>query len=747
MRFCPQYGMFNAMQKPLLPQPSTRVFALLLVSITIAALLVRALPLYDVVFQDELVRFQGIDAYYHARLTTYVVEHFPHRLDNDPLRKFPSGQNVDVYPAYDLLNATAAIIVGIGKPSQRTIESVMAWMPPVLGAVTALVMGLAGSFFGGRWSGIAAALVAGFIPGGTFSQTLLGFADHHALESLLLAMSWFCLIVLHQPSVTVRRSYATWFLLGLLSATYALTWEGGPVLPFSIGVIIGLSALLRRNEQDLGRMTSGAVIYACTGLLVLMISSFISHMIWISAILIALLPFLVGSRLLLVRIFSAERGAPAAAVWFFVIAAAAIGAYAVLPDAVREAFVTNLSRLRPSKAAQTVNELRPMIEDPSLVYNSFGPATVWLPLQLYLLVRAFRESRSISAVIPLILSIIFLSAALTQVRFSASSSLALALLSATLIQWITQRQSPLFRQQRWTGVPVRWILAGLWLLSVPVWSFVHIRGLAATDRGPDPDWIETTHWIREHVPEPGSAPINTYGILNWWDSGYYLVSLAGRPPFSNPTQSGAAAAARLYLDTSATNVRVALQANSLRYVLTDALITVVPVSPTAISGKFPALAVWASLVPGDFFRLVHLPGEGGRLEPRFAFFPSYFKTLHSRLYLYGGKRAEPRAGKVWAIRTMLRHQPGLGTIEIVESAMSFATYASARALIDAQPQQGWMVVSFSPFDTCVPLEELPWLHEVYASPSTAIQSPSLQEPLPIIRMFKLTDDTSSPEDK
>jgi len=176
----------------------------------------------------------------------------------------------------------------------------------------------------------------------------------------------------------------------------------------------------------------------------------------------------------------------------------------------------------------------------------------------------------------------------------------------------------------------------------------------------------------------------------------------------------------------------------IRYIMAVAELALVPNSTYGIQGKYPVLPVWSSRPERDFFRPVYFQMPDGTLDPRFAYFPAYFKGLHVRLLLYGGKSVIPAAENIWAIQTEMIQHPTAGEVESVVSAQSFSSYDLAAAFMARQDDASWSLASFSPFDSCIPLEGFQGLTEVFRSSTEALALPSLPGPVPALRVFEIT---------
>ena len=106
-----------------------------LLAIIAAAFAARVSLTYYAVFGHDTIRFVENDAWYHMRLVDATVRHFPARLWFDPYAVHPTGEPIDAGPIFDWIVAGTALALGMGSPSPNLVDSVGAYVPPVLAGV------------------------------------------------------------------------------------------------------------------------------------------------------------------------------------------------------------------------------------------------------------------------------------------------------------------------------------------------------------------------------------------------------------------------------------------------------------------------------------------------------------------------------------------------------------------------------------------------------------------------------------
>ena len=114
--------------------PPKAITGLLLASFFAVALYLRIGLPYDQVFSGEWVKFTGVDAYWHMRIVDHLVHNFPHLDSFDPYMAYPGGGGTSyLFPFFDYLLASVIWLIGLGSPTEHTINTVGAYFPAVLG--------------------------------------------------------------------------------------------------------------------------------------------------------------------------------------------------------------------------------------------------------------------------------------------------------------------------------------------------------------------------------------------------------------------------------------------------------------------------------------------------------------------------------------------------------------------------------------------------------------------------------------
>ncbi|GAB7095456.1 oligosaccharyl transferase, archaeosortase A system-associated [Halolamina litorea] len=163
---------------------------------------------YSNFLQNGEVYFSGNDAWYHLRQTMYSVENFPGVMPFDIWTGFPVGRFAGQFGTlYDQLIALAALVVGLGSPSDALVGKALLVAPPVFGALAVVPVYLLGKRFGNRLGGLFGVGLLALIPGGFLQRTLVGAADHNAAEPFFMALA---MVGLFGAVAAAKRTMPVW---------------------------------------------------------------------------------------------------------------------------------------------------------------------------------------------------------------------------------------------------------------------------------------------------------------------------------------------------------------------------------------------------------------------------------------------------------------------------------------------------------------------------------------------------------
>jgi dolichyl-diphosphooligosaccharide--protein glycosyltransferase len=662
---------------------------LILAGILALALAVRLLPLLYCI-GDGRVQFQEFDPYYHMRLITYAIEHFPATSIYDSYVDYPNGYFVGWPPLFDLAAAAASLVVGLGSPDRFTAEIVSSALPVVFG-----LLGILAAYFlvrdaMGEKAALLAALVMAILPATVF-RTSFGYVDHHALE-MLLSVGMFLFFLrgasrgkaqgLSLKNVPACRGPVTYAALaGVAIAAAVFAWDGAPIF---IGIL--LLYALAQYAYDAYRKESSEYL-TVTGLIASLvalalvapfaITGYHGQQMEISAIflswfqvimLAAAAAFFLAMGLLSAGL--ARQKAP-----WYALPAAAIVAGGVLAAATSVALPQLASNLEAGVAfllgsgqvAGTISEARSLFSD----YGTFSLWTAWIFVTtaaliavpgflLYLLEAGKRKPGSLDIFI-ILWTIVVTALTVMQARFVyllgvnlaifAGYGAARALGAAGLERFIDTAFGEKGKARRRFRAP--WALAAVaaivtLLLAPALYYSYEISGKPMQQTS---DWNEAARWISENTPPTShvySAGLGTrpeYGVMTWWDYGNFILYSGERPAVANNFQTGIEDAANFFIAQNETAADRIMEERNARYVAADLKMGALSAGiPGGIFENIPRLAGENASTYFMSYRMLDptVSGTSAYTDGN----DKYYSTMYSRLFNDLGCGGRNRLGNI-----------------------------------------------------------------------------------------------------
>jgi dolichyl-phosphooligosaccharide-protein glycotransferase len=742
--------------------------ALLVVFFGVAFYLRVVLP-YSQVFVGDWTKYTTNDAYYFMRQIDNLVHNYPHFFAFDPYQNFPNGtllngQNLFVYFA-----STVIWIIGLGAPSQHTIDVIGAYLPAVLGALTVLPVYFIGKTLFGRWAGLLSAGMIAIMPGEFLGRTILGNTDRDAFEVMLAAITMLFLILavksarerkltfrglnLHNPAVLTRPLVYS-LVLGIGIGTYTLTWRGSFIFILIILVYFVIQSVIDhlkgKSSEYLG----------ITG---------------IATFLVALIVFLIGSRLILVMvslifcvlavtvlsvlawILAAKKANPTFyPISILVIGAAGLGIfYAASPTLFKE-MLNQFSVFIPAGTNLAVMQMQPILFPAGQfsiipVWGNFTTGIFLIFVSLGILIYGVFKRDEPDIVFFLIWSLILLAATLLTRRiallFATNVALLMGYLAWQILRFMVNRTSARVPVSPASSITIKkkknreietkkvregfmvrgripiltvTVIAVFFLIFFPEFSPAVDAATQTPAYGPSNNWVSALEWLKKNTPEPlgnpaaydtyysqpAAYPASAYGVASWWDFGYWIIRIGRRLPVSDPGGGARVQMAQLLTAQNEIAASQILDGLKVKYVVID---------DSTIGSKFGGVATYAGIDLSQFGDIYYV-NSSGKMTQVIYYYPQYFQSMAIRLYRFDGKKVVPTNTPVISYQDKV--SPDGQPYKEVINTSNFASYEEAAAFIAKQKSGNYKIVSNSVSQSPVPLESLSHLKEIY-SPNQA----------------------------
>lgn len=488
---------------------SKKVFAFTLSSICIINFLIRVVYPYQPVLGGDFVSFVSNDAYnrmYYAKLFLSMG--------------FGDGLMFMIHN-----NLLFSYITSVFN-SVIPFEVAGAWLPPIFSTITLLaVYGIGASLFN-RTTGILGMLFVAIIPSEFMHRSLLGFADHHALEIMLLTGFLYFLIKAVKAGRLMNRHL---FLAGLASLLYMLNWVSGLYLLTGIAGITALSILVFNicNKQR-----------------------------WHTSLPVIIIPLALALAIYL------PLGGYERIPW--------VGAGAT-PSVASHTTGEIVTTVLAPPSARTTSELMPLLSP----YGSFNPIVIITNLHIFaplsivglLLLWKYRHDRAM--VIMIVSSLLFLAITLNQRRFMYYSTINIGLLSALALLHTTKQIK---------GNPMQALI--IFCLPIVMVSLIFAKNLSSNLPFQMPtEWHRALTWLEKQEGE---------GMVSAWsDYGHWIKYVSGKNPNYLPGPGGELVA-KLYLSREYDEAQGLLrQMNSSYFIVDKATLTQKMFAVSSVAGENP----------------------------------------------------------------------------------------------------------------------------------------------------------------
>ncbi len=249
--------------------------------------------------QPNYEYFFGFDSYYHARMTSYVIQNgdIPAK---DPLAYYQLGYS-DLPSTGSFFWYFCALIYKIGTLgapyNKETWIFFVKVLPALFGALTAVAMYFFGKELYGKKAGYATAIIAAVVPSFVY-RTMAGFFEEDSLGFLWMAIGFvFFLRALKEFKFSIK-SLLNAFLAGTFFGIMAFTWGFYLIVPVVIAFSFPFMLLNLWGKKEPKEVLAFLGNFAVTAIIFSIFTYFKDGMDWLykgSAYIINSMPFNFGT--------------------------------------------------------------------------------------------------------------------------------------------------------------------------------------------------------------------------------------------------------------------------------------------------------------------------------------------------------------------------------------------------------------------------------------------------------------------
>jgi hypothetical protein len=205
-------------------------------------------------------------------------------------------------------------------------------------------------------------------------------------------------------------------------------------------------------------------------------------------------------------------------------------------------------------------------------------------------------------------------------------------------------------------------------------------------------WQETCVWLRENTDSPADyydvKAKPTYGVMSWWDYGYWITREGQRPAMTNPGSNVRWLVAEYLLSTDYKTVHDELVKRHIKYIIIDYLM---------VTSKFYAIDTLAHAPLGEqylptIYQQDYQFWDKGKEQLVMLNYEEYYRSLVVRLYNFNGQPIRsPGAPLFMADKN-----------RIITGVKDFPTLDEA---LQFQKQNGGIIAGSDPFLSPWPMDD------------------------------------------
>lgn len=196
-----------------------------------------ALP-FNNIFTSQWIKFSSIDAYWQMANIDRIALDFPAYITQ-----------IFNVPFFQWLLSGIIWCIGLGNPTQTTIDTVAVYFPPILAALTVIPVYFIGKLLFNRFVGLVAIAILAVLPGEWLGRSMLGFTDHHIMEILFSTTT--LMFFLFAIKSLGKRWIAYAILAVIFIAICVHSWTSGLLFPAIIFIYFVARFTLVRSEVNI----------------------------------------------------------------------------------------------------------------------------------------------------------------------------------------------------------------------------------------------------------------------------------------------------------------------------------------------------------------------------------------------------------------------------------------------------------------------------------------------------------------
>jgi dolichyl-diphosphooligosaccharide--protein glycosyltransferase len=514
---------------------------------------------------------------------------------------YPVGTPNIKPPLLDYLFSLTSIILGLGSPSARLVETVAAVSAPLVGGLTVIaIFFLARRLFGREVAFLSALLIA-FMPA-HMSFTMIGRPDNEMIEPLMVSLMFLAYWRLQDPPEDRGAALRSALAMAAAAGLALLFWRGATLWIglFALGAVADVTLDFRQGRSVSKRGGTRALAFLILALflsLLCVVNPFgnmrgfaFNALSWFHALLfgaVAIGLYLYGR---LCRFWLDRGWGLLAFSTVVVLCLGAVAAASLAFEPLRRNLTGGLRMaglVAPGPWVESIVEYKPLFSGSfegsvAAFAEMFGWGVVLLPLLIvFLCYELSRDGIHRGKLLFAISAALVLALSVSSRRFIH----VLAIFAAISSGWLIHRYYRSILSMRWFARPghqrvAAWVLsAALSAILFHPLAIMTFRASNTTVGNPVRRVVMNTMiWIRDNTPSPGDVYrpglMPTYSVMANWNFASWINYIAERPSVSTDyghETYGLRESAAFLTATEEEEANALLASSGARYVLVDDL--------------------------------------------------------------------------------------------------------------------------------------------------------------------------------
>jgi dolichyl-diphosphooligosaccharide--protein glycosyltransferase len=528
------------------------------------------LPSEDLIHGKQ-IELSDVDAYFHMIQADYVYDNWPNIDKFTMMLSWPQGLAIGQRPLNGWLIGTIARFGGM------SVDFVGVYWPAILGILALIPILCIGWVLWNKWAGLIAVCAAAVIQGEFYGRLAMGVSDQHALETFLMC----CFVLFY---ILALKKNKWWSIgAGVTLGMYYMNWAGAPLMTFVLLLFVSIQSIVNKFHNVSNKeLTLITFITAFVSLFIFFPIGYTEPLYIMILVSSCLSSIIIQAISILTKKLNRY--------WYPVILVTFVGCcvwflYIVAPAVTTDAFNSVYSILGTMGAwsgnlGSTISEVQPIFAPYGeftldLVWGCFGLVALFGFTGLIILFTRLKGKPESLFILIWCLSMIAVT--IMQRRFGYYSAVNLCLLSAYVfyiilnkVGWRKHSKKEIKKQGK-EKVYFSPVIAVVGAIMVLVTIVIPNAYLTTREAHNHPylmtvAWREAMNYLKDETPKT-----NDYGVLSWWDYGYWIAREGQRPALCHPGGGNTNGAAQFLSAYSTAEAIPIIEESNIRYIVIDYL--------------------------------------------------------------------------------------------------------------------------------------------------------------------------------